>query len=214
MVISIIAILIGILVPALGRARTMSKGLKCLTGLRTYGQATQMYIDANKDYFPISTHTTAHVNDLRIWRYSLMNYGLLPSLLKCPMDPYKDDPDRAISYASNEHFEIRAPGIDYNPVTRKTLPGGRERSHERFILVPRPSVTIHFYETNGSGDLDHLNTHAFQDAGELRASLAVTRHLQSAHFNFADGHAEPVTWASLSGSFSPQTSPFDPDTAR
>lgn len=44
-VISIIAVLIGVLLPALGKARDNSRRVKCLTNLRSIGTALQLYVD-------------------------------------------------------------------------------------------------------------------------------------------------------------------------
>ncbi len=52
-VIAIIALLIGILLPALGAARESAKELKCLTQVRGIGQAFTFYADDNKDWYPI-----------------------------------------------------------------------------------------------------------------------------------------------------------------
>ena len=52
-VIAIIAILIGILLPALGKARQSARSLKCGANIRNVGQAVTMYTVDN-DYFPPS----------------------------------------------------------------------------------------------------------------------------------------------------------------
>lgn len=52
-VIAIIALLIGILLPALGKARESAKELKCLTQVRAMGTAFTYYADDNKDWYPI-----------------------------------------------------------------------------------------------------------------------------------------------------------------
>ncbi|MBO6741100.1 MAG: prepilin-type N-terminal cleavage/methylation domain-containing protein [Phycisphaerales bacterium] len=52
-VIAIIALLIGILLPALGAARESAKKLKCLTQVRAMGQAFTFYADDNRDWYPI-----------------------------------------------------------------------------------------------------------------------------------------------------------------
>jgi prepilin-type N-terminal cleavage/methylation domain-containing protein len=52
-VIAIIALLIGILLPALGAARESAKELKCLTQVRAMGQAFTYYADDNRDWYPV-----------------------------------------------------------------------------------------------------------------------------------------------------------------
>ena len=52
-VIAIIALLIGILLPALGAARESAKKLKCLTQVRAMGQAFTYYADDYRDWYPI-----------------------------------------------------------------------------------------------------------------------------------------------------------------
>ena len=51
-VIGIIAVLIGILLPALARARQGANSANCLSNLRQIGQAMQMYVIANKGSLP------------------------------------------------------------------------------------------------------------------------------------------------------------------
>jgi len=51
-VIGIIAVLIGILLPALGKARAQAQSIQCLANLRTIGQGFQMYALQNKECLP------------------------------------------------------------------------------------------------------------------------------------------------------------------
>src|SRR3954469_5661210 len=53
-VIGIIAILIGILLPTLSRAREASKNIKCQSNLRQMGLACILYMNQSKGYLPPS----------------------------------------------------------------------------------------------------------------------------------------------------------------
>lgn len=52
MVIGIIALLIGILLPALSKARKQAQEIKCMSNLRQWGIAYHMYCDANHGFLP------------------------------------------------------------------------------------------------------------------------------------------------------------------
>jgi len=56
-VIGIIAVLIGVLLPALKKARQAAQTATCLSNLRTFGQAYMMYVGANKEgYLPMCSY--------------------------------------------------------------------------------------------------------------------------------------------------------------
>jgi len=58
-VIGIIALLISILLPSLNRARQSAYNVKCLTNLRSLGQAVIMYANDNKDSLPFGDYSAA-----------------------------------------------------------------------------------------------------------------------------------------------------------
>lgn len=211
-VIAVIALLISLLVPSLAGARKAAKGTVCLSGLRSMGQAVVLYCNDYREHYPISSHTAGSLIAADAWLTTLEEYGVDRRFRRCPLDEFREQ--KLTSYATNEHFEPLTPGIDYNPISRQPLPGGRTRAFDRIGLVPRPIATIYIYEPEGEGTTDHLNTHMFANAAQVRAAVAVTRHLGAGHYLFADGHASAWAWSNFSTRFSPQTSPFDPEVAR
>ncbi|MEM1446837.1 MAG: prepilin-type N-terminal cleavage/methylation domain-containing protein [Planctomycetota bacterium] len=118
-VISIIALLIGILLPALGAAREAGKRAACLSNVRQIGIAAATYTTDNKDfYIPYRTmfSSNLYTNDMFggrggfqsvPWARALTrDYTNTPSLLTCPtFTPTNggeiDDLDPQDSFASN-----------------------------------------------------------------------------------------------------------------
>lgn len=116
-VISIIALLISILLPALGAARDAARGVQCLSMQRQLGVAHQLYSDASNDFMVTVWGTDPSIglwmqNDLFTdavgWDDRNGNNGWLwPVDYLCPMSNEADLPDAqgrarmAESYAMN-----------------------------------------------------------------------------------------------------------------
>lgn len=78
-VIAIIAILAGMLLPALARAKEAGKRIQCLNNMRQLGLSLKMYVDDNLGYFPPRTHPNR-------WPSRLREYYQDLKLLVCPSD--------------------------------------------------------------------------------------------------------------------------------
>jgi prepilin-type N-terminal cleavage/methylation domain-containing protein/prepilin-type processing-associated H-X9-DG protein len=211
-VVAIIALLIALLLPSLAGARDASRAAKCLANLRSIGHSVVMYQRDWKDYFPLSADGAGNVNADAAWLQSLQPYGVIPAARLCPIDPFRDS--RPTSYATNDALEPLLPWIDYNPVTRQTVPGGRRIAYTRVTLIPFPYATVHAVESRGSGTVDHVHTIHYAAASDISTDIDVTRHRQAANYLCADGHAAPINWARLRDSFRPETSIFNPQNAR
>jgi prepilin-type N-terminal cleavage/methylation domain-containing protein/prepilin-type processing-associated H-X9-DG protein len=67
-VIGIIAILISILLPTLGRARATARAVQCMSTMREYGNAINMYLNDNKQAYPAPGYDSANT---QMWTYQL-----------------------------------------------------------------------------------------------------------------------------------------------
>src|SRR3954447_21989898 len=67
-VIGIIAVLIGILLPALGRAREAASRTACLSNLRQVHMAIALYGANYRDAVPLGTWSTYHQQNYMVWR--------------------------------------------------------------------------------------------------------------------------------------------------
>ena len=59
-VVAIIALLVSILLPALGRAREQAKSIKCLSNLKTLGQGVNLYAAGERDSLPGPLHPSVY----------------------------------------------------------------------------------------------------------------------------------------------------------
>src|ERR1043166_6659695 len=64
-VIGIIAVLVGLMLPALSRARESANRAACLSNLRQFGQAMIMYANQSRDCVPLG-----HMADEFQWNYT------------------------------------------------------------------------------------------------------------------------------------------------
>jgi prepilin-type N-terminal cleavage/methylation domain-containing protein len=162
-VIGIIALLISILLPALGRARDKANQVTCLSNIRQIGVAFRMYAGDNKDWCPFSApldtptdrleeyiHWRGGINGAGITSSSIAKYlggqkNTLESIFRCPSDASAEQrvqPRFAYSYSMNIYFDPRGPSrypAFAGPATRLST---TRNASEKVLLAEENEVTI------------------------------------------------------------------------
>src|SRR5262245_24229789 len=176
-VIAIIAILASMLLSALGKAKQRALKTSCSNHCRQIGVAARLYADENGDVLPQSQHTHAS------WVLTLQPILAGTNLHRCPVDANRR---RQFSYAMNDFLTPRPFGANTLDFSKTTL-------------IPAPAMTLHVTECADAYEgADHFH---FADEGgggftppSFEAQVAVTRHLASANYLFADAHVETMKW--------------------
>jgi prepilin-type N-terminal cleavage/methylation domain-containing protein/prepilin-type processing-associated H-X9-DG protein len=178
-VIAIIAILAGLLLPSLHRAKQKAQAGYCLNNLRQWGLATQLYVADNNDLLPNEGWGNP-INQQLLdgWYFHLpQTLGITPyykmpwrtnsaiepgrSLWICPSNPRRSSGFNLFHYCLNVEYD--GTGLEDHPV--------------RFTSIRSPSTVVWLFDSKnipavGPANFVHTNLHNF-----------------GAQFTFLDGHA-------------------------
>ncbi len=211
-VISIIALLVGILLPALGAARRSAQTLKCLSQIRQLEVAHYAYMN-DYDGGMINAglpHGVVAPNEEIAWINTLKDYYSEELIVRSPVDDslYWDEPSphvkdeptyRRTSYGINNFLaDVNLSGNN---------PWGGE-AYTRLDLIQQPTKTVHFLMMafeGGFATADHPHAEGwapFGVSGDAVAKIANTQVQIDAHggkantvsarsnYGYLDGHAE------------------------
>ena len=211
-VVAIIAVLIGILMPALTNARATSQSTKCLAALHDIGVAMTGYFNVNDDRFPLLREHGGSAPGTA-WLDTLAPHTDMKLQYRCPTDQATnfDDPDptlrRVTSYGMNSFMTPLQ--VDWTPASPFPPHG--------FVVQTRLGDTSHWvysaelaeWGTDDSGNVIPVHGDDFHSdrwlinpltgyGGDQPSQwLALGRHLQKENYLFADGHAEHVGFDQL-----------------
>lgn len=189
-VVAIIALLIAILLPSLGKARERARSVACQSNIRQLCLAQQMYATEHKG--AMITFGLAHggsVTEEATWFNTLRRQYGNGLVARCPGDrsAYWDQPlagtiqKRRVSYGLNDYVTGTLDGFE---------------QYRRFDRIRRPATTIVFVELTEKGDYavtDHIHAESWVDNPRLFAAeqMAVDRHARKSNYGFADTHVAP-----------------------
>lgn len=218
-VIAIIAILAGMLLPALSRAKTKAQGILCMGNNKQMMTAWRMYVDDNNDKVPSAYHgpgewvsgdmtlndganpsnwdVTRDIAKSPLWPYC----GGSSGIWKCPADK---STVRPTSGEKKGQTVPRVRSMSMNAWFNSTDvdgfgPGFRIYKKATDLFDPGPSMTWLFMDERedsiNDGELV-VGMTGYPDQGSawMLVDYPASYHNKAAGLSFADGHSEIKKW--------------------
>ena len=216
-VIAIIAILAGLLLPALAKAKAKATGAYCMSNHKQLQLCWTMYAGDNDDHMPPNSqlpggggrdgwtspgatwllgNAWTDVDDTNIRKGVLFKYNTSSGIYKCPMDKStvrdKGDIPRSRSVSMNMYMNFRPdPSTSmYENCWHKIGDIKSPSSSEAFVFIDEHTKSIQQSAFGANAG----NWTLFGTSKWTWISFPATRHNNGTVLSFADGHAESWRW--------------------
>lgn len=197
-VIAIIAILAGMLLPALNKARMSAYRTACMSNMKQIAYAQQSYSDENKDWLCIAYRVSGSV----CWPIELMNHITTVKDAKAEIGrtKYFTCPAETLPPFGVEPIAFKYGHYAQNAKLTGSNDGasGSYRFFRRRDFVSKPSIAVHFVDNNRTStyDTDGRWWIAYRHGGNIPILNNMTASQNSTgpgNIGFLDGHVESKT---------------------
>jgi prepilin-type N-terminal cleavage/methylation domain-containing protein/prepilin-type processing-associated H-X9-DG protein len=212
-VIAIIAILAGLLLPAMAKAKAKAQSIACLNNLKQFQFAWIMYPDDNNQLLPpnqlsgasglsassplgcwVVGNAQTDLTVSNIQKGVLFNYTRSTAVYHCPSDRAPAGGSRTQprirSYTLNGYLGCSNPVLEWASRMKTTY------SQIARMTDPSPAKLFVFIDEHEKSIEDGFWEFSFVggDGGDDWLSLPADRHTQGCSLSFADGHVESWKW--------------------